>query len=107
MAAYELDIYKNGEKVETLKQIEAPWSLVKFCIRLWKNKDKGLIEKYQDKEDELIEELITNLFKQQLAGRNLNDLEVSGKQVIQLVNRLMKETSIGFASDEEEKEEKN
>jgi hypothetical protein len=105
MAAYELDIYKNGEKVETLKQIEAPWSLVKFCIRLWKNKDKDLTEKYQDKEDELIEDLITNLFKNQLAGRNLNDIEVSGKQVIQIVNRLMNETANGFASNEEE--EKN
>ena len=105
MAAYELDIYKNGEKVETLKQIEAPWSLVKFCIRIWKNKEKGLVEKYQDKEDELIEELIVNLFKNQLAGRSLNDIEVSGKQVIQIVNRLMTETSNGFASDEED--EKN
>lgn len=99
MAAYELDIYKNGEKVETLKQIEAPWSLVKFCIRLWKNKDEDLIKKYQDKEDELIEELIVNLFKNQLEGRSLSDIEVSGKQVIQIVNRLMKETANGFTSD--------
>lgn len=106
MAAYELDIYKNGEKVETLKQIEAPWSLVKFCIRLWKNQDKELTEKYQDKEDELIEDLITNLFKQQLSGRNLNDIEVSGKQVIQIVNRLMTETKNGFTSDDKD-DEKN
>ena len=99
MAKYELDIYENGELKEQLKAEFIPWTLTKFCMKLYKTKD---VEKYTDHEDELIEEMITKLFPK-LSKEDFTKYQVNSQQVVKIISDIMALASQGFSDIAKEK----
>ena len=99
MAKYELDIYENGELKEQLRAEFIPWSLTKFCLKMYHSKEA---DSYKDKEDELIEEMIVRLFPK-LSKEDFTNYQVNSQQVIKIVSDIMALANKGFSDVAQEK----